>query len=127
MGHLQSFFGIAASNKGAFVTSELTIAEILAPNLSSDLDQQAFYQNLLLWSDIIDLRPVTREILIKTADVRRKCRLKLPDAIHVATGLDAGCQYFVSHDKEANRLPAEMAHIDPTPEGIRNLMERLNA
>ncbi len=124
-GHLQSFFEFAGG-QGAFVTSELTLAEILAPNLSGGLDQQAFYQNLLIWSGIIALYPVTRDILIETVDVRKRCRLKLPDAIHVATGLIAGCEFFVSHDKQANRTPPEMTHIDPTIAGIRDLVERLS-
>ncbi len=106
-GHLQSLFEFGNSNKGNFVTSELTIAEILAPSLSGRPDRDLFYPNLLVWSGIVDLHPVSRQILIETVNVRKAHRLKLPDAIHIATGQQAGCQYFVSHDKQTNRFRRE--------------------
>ena len=43
--------------------------------------------------------PVSRTILIDAARLRANSGLRLPDAIHVATAVAAGCPIFLSNDR----------------------------
>lgn len=108
---------------GAAVTSELTLAELLAPAtrsspLSAPVKKQ-LYLNLIVWSRLFDLRAVTREILIETADLRRvsSVKIKLPDAIHIVTAIHAGCKYFLSYDNGV-RTPQGMERVPPDRSGV---------
>ena len=107
------------------VTSELTLAELLAPIFSpralAPNERRRLYLDLLMWSNLIELKPVTRDILIETADLRQGTPCKLPDAIHVATAVHAKCGFFLSKDKRM-RLPAGMIQISPDRAGIDRLM-----
>lgn len=64
------------------------------------------YLDLLLWSELVGLIPVSRDILIDTADLRLYAPLKLPDAIHLRSAIAAGSEFFVSADEDFNRLPS---------------------
>jgi predicted nucleic acid-binding protein len=119
--HLRKFFEFMEEIGARAVTSELTIAEVLAPSTKPRPNRSAFYQNLLIWADLIELSPVTRSVLIETADLRRQLPLKLADAIHVVTAQKAGCQYFLSADKDVRRMPAGLAHIEPSEKNIIEL------
>ena len=116
---------------GAAVTSELTLAEVLP---KAGPHHRRSYFELMLWSGIIILCPVTREILIETADYRRmtttalsdgrKVMPKLPDAIHVVTAIRARCRKFLSMDWGI-RTPADMTLVEATGAGIVSLIQEL--
>src|ERR1700730_7597616 len=86
---LRPFFELLKGKPGLAMTSELTLAEVLA---KARPDARRNYFNLIVWSNLFKLQPVTRDILIDTADYRRvsqtprpdgtKATVKLPDAIH---------------------------------------------
>src|SRR6188472_1384842 len=82
------------------VTSEITFAEVLAPPKRPDALplhlKRRLYLDLLLWSGFIRLIPVSRSILIETADLRSTIRFKLPDAIHVVSAVRSNCRFLVS-------------------------------
>jgi predicted nucleic acid-binding protein len=125
--HLKAFFEFALEHGEILVTSELTLAEVLAPSRHSRPNNRAFYLNLFDDSGVIDLQPVTRLILIETADLRKTYRLKLPDAIHVVTSLQTECKYFVSADRDTVNLPDSIEYVRPDAASIHNLMEALRA
>jgi predicted nucleic acid-binding protein len=52
--------------------------------------------------------PVERAILLRAARLRCELHLKLPDAIHVASAVAAGCDLFLSNDHRL-RVPDGMA------------------
>lgn len=110
-------------------TSELTIAETLAPPRRTDAlslaEKQPKYVDLLIHSGIIQLVPVDREILVRTAALREVTRHRLADAIHVVSAARSNCEYFVSGDADARRLPAGMSWIAPDRDGVRTIMEAL--
>ncbi len=114
---------------GMAVTSEITFAEVLAPPKRPDAlplqVKRRAYLDLLLWSGFIELVPVSRSILMETADVRAVSRLKLPDPIHLASAIQSKCGYFVSADKDFNRLPGGMVRLDPDQGGLSALLARL--
>lgn len=128
---LMQLFSIFRHSPGLAVTSELTLAEVLPKKKTPDRQ----FLDLLIWSQIFDLRPVTREILIETAKYRRISgrhlpdgRLaipKLPDAIHVVTAIQSNCKYFLSSDGRL-KLPGTMKHIHASKAGVATLIEELS-
>lgn len=97
------------------VISELTLAELLPPKwtnggrpVAPSTAERRFYLNLIVWSGFFDLRPVSRTILIETADVRKHARVKLSDAIHIVTAMKARCAYFMSGDRSTRGISALM-------------------
>lgn len=126
----QSFLRAMRNRRGALVSSELKLAEILAPvkrpNALSVSERRHLYLNVLQRNAAIDLRPVSRDILIKTADLRNACGYKLADAIHVITAIEASCAYFVSNDNRIKQLPGGLGKIRGDQAGVSELLRALS-
>ncbi|CAL8978915.1 tRNA(fMet)-specific endonuclease VapC [Rhodoplanes serenus] len=114
---------------GTAVSSEITLAEVLAPPRRPDAlpvaVKRRVYLDMLAWSGLVELVPVSRDILVSTADVRSTARLRLPDAIHLATAIHARCGFFVCGDDDFQSLPAAMKRIRPTTTEIDQLLRTL--
>jgi predicted nucleic acid-binding protein len=114
---------------GMAVTSEITLAETLAPPRRADAlplhIKRRAYLDLIVWSGFVTLIPVSRDILIETADLRSVARLKLPDAIHLVSAIRGKCGYLVSNDGDFNKLPEGMARVKPDENGIDGLLRAL--
>jgi predicted nucleic acid-binding protein len=98
---LTDLFGqIDEGNLQAF-TSALTLAEVLVkPFMDKNVERQQAYQRTLQNSAHLQIIPITRLILIQSAELRAaENYLKLPDAIHVATALAVHCDAFLTNDK----------------------------
>jgi predicted nucleic acid-binding protein len=126
------------ANEGAAVTSELTLAELLAPvdrpNALPQANRRQLYLNLLVWNNFVDLLQITRDILIGTADLREAASLKngtkirLPDAIHIVTAVQARCRFFVTNDKGiARTLPRDLTPIPADSGRVAKLIATLHA
>jgi len=129
---LKLAFTYLQKQRNLAATSELTLAELLAPSRRQDgraprFNKREFYLELILWNGFIDLRPVTRDTLIATADLRQSFTFKLPDAIHVVAAIETRCAFFLSSDHGTRRLPEGLIHLLPDEAGIRTLMEALRA
>ena len=114
---------------GCGVTSELVLAELLAPveregALPVEV-RRTLYVNLLVNGGIFSLRPVTRDILIETARLRQSIRLKLPDAIHMVTAVQAGCRFFLSNDRGTRQTPPELRPVKPDDAGVKTILAEL--
>jgi predicted nucleic acid-binding protein len=127
---LHSLFAALWHGESLAYTSEFTLAEVLP---RANAVQRRSYFTLLQHSGL--LLPVTREILIGTAEYRgnqarqpplemKRSMPKLPDAIHIVTALGAGCSKFVSFDRGL-RLPEGLDRVGlengQLPELIENL------
>lgn len=103
------------------VTSELTLAEVLAPTTREAAlpleSRRSLYINLLVWSQLVDLAPVTREVPLETVDLRQEAPHRLPDAIHVVTATRTGCNFFLSGDKRI-RPSQNMILVQPDRSGV---------
>ena len=132
-GRLRTLFELLSSNLNLAVTSELTLAEVLP---KADPIRRRNYLELILYSGLFDLYPVTRDVLMETADYRRIAGVsrpdaskpyasmpKLPDAIHVVTAVRAGCGSMLSFDR-ALKLPEGMRRL--TRDGLPQLIEELS-
>ena len=81
------------------VTSEITLVEtIIGPRKVGDANAEAEFRAFLTPSSNLRVEPVTLAVLEKVIDLRAKFGLKIPDAIHIATGILAGCTLFVTRD-----------------------------
>jgi predicted nucleic acid-binding protein len=89
-------------------------------------DRRRNYLNLIVWSRIFDLQPVSREVLVETADYRKTAGMpKLPDAIHMVTAIRNGCRKILSADLRL-RLPDGFSLIKPDREGVSDLISELS-
>ena len=127
-GRLRTLFELLSRNLNLAVTSELTLAEVLP---RADAVRRRNYLELILHSGLFELYPVTRDVLMETADYRRIAGVskpdasmpKLPDAIHVVTAVRAGCDRILSFDR-ALKLPEGMRRL--TRDGLPQLIEELS-
>jgi predicted nucleic acid-binding protein len=90
-------------DKGDFaaVTSEITLVETLVgPRKRGDMATEMELRMFLTPSPNLTVEPITRPLLEKTIDLRAQYSLKIPDAIHIATGILAGCSLFITADRE---------------------------
>jgi predicted nucleic acid-binding protein len=113
----------------ASITSELTLAELLAPTGRAGTlpltIKEPLYLDLIVSGNFIVLHPVARDILILTAQIRSRFPQKLPDAIHIATASQAGCKYCMSHDRDGKRLPSTLYHVFPDEDGVDAVIDVL--
>jgi len=96
----------------AVVTSELTLAEVLVkPKQDKNAALQEAYLRFLEPSAVLELVPVTQPVLVASAEIRATSHLKLPDAIHVATAQQAGCDTFLTNDRSLQSWTAPPAKL----------------
>ena len=115
---------------GIAATSENTFAEVLAPSMRPDalplhLKRRA-YLDLLLWSGFVALIPVSRNILIETAQMRTMGKFKLPDAVHLVSAVHVRSRFFVSADRDFDRMPEGMERVDCNHDSLPRLLEGLS-
>jgi predicted nucleic acid-binding protein len=120
---LQTFLQVARRFALRPVTSELTLAEILCKqDLSPNI--RRLFLNLIVFNKLMDLRPVTREILIGSAELRRASpKFRLADAIHARTALDAHCTFLMTNDDRFGALPERVTIVKPDASGIRIVID----
>ncbi len=106
------FFARAVENDHALITSELTLLETLTGSIRDRDDREiAAYEDILTpGGSPLDVRPIDRGVLRRAAAVRVDLHDKTPDAIHVATAMEAGCDVFVSSDRKL-RVPTGMRKV----------------
>ena len=118
---VQELFFALRERPGLAATSEMTLAEALAPSTRKGAlpvhIKRRLYLDLIVRSRIFTLMPVTGDVLYETVDVRQFQRLKLPDAIHLVSAIHAGCRIFLSRDAGI-RMPDGMERLDPDRSGV---------
>jgi predicted nucleic acid-binding protein len=81
------------------VTSWITFAEVLIKPLQhGDAVTEAGYRGFFTPSTYFEIVPVDQGISEQAAALRALHGFKLPDAIHIATGMAAGCTHFLTGD-----------------------------
>lgn len=83
------------------VTSWITLAEVLIrPLQMGDSTLISTYRQFLAPSPALEILRVDSGVCDKAAALRAAHGLRLPDAIHIATGVAASCTFFVTGDAE---------------------------
>lgn len=96
---LQALLNAIDAGEIITVTSELALAETLVKPLKDQqpVIQQA-YRTFLTPTAAFEVVPIHRAILEDAAQWRATTKLKLPDAIHLATALHKQCDSFLTND-----------------------------
>ena len=114
------------------VTSDLTLAELLGRESAKGWAWQSrFYVDLLVHSGLVDLRPMSRDILIETGRFRQEAaavgrRVKLADAVHAVTARQCGCQLVFTSDKRFF-APEPVAVVLSSESGVEAIKTALDA
>lgn len=86
-------------------SSTVTLTEVLTQPLR--LSNQTLadeYRDLLYKSRNFNLFEISTSIAETAAQLRADYRLRTPDALQVATALEAGCEAFLCNDKDLQRV-----------------------
>jgi predicted nucleic acid-binding protein len=96
----QLFAGQDRPPEPRFVTSELTLAELLVlPFHRNDQSLIDTYESLISTNYWLDVAPVQIPILRYAAVLRSQHKsLKLPDAIHLSTAIGTSCSHILTAD-----------------------------
>ena len=88
------------------LTNEITIAEcIYKPARQDDFAMLQTYQELFASDTNIGLLPLNSELANRAASHGGKLGLKLIDAIHFTSAIEAGCDFFITSDKAFTSTP----------------------
>ena len=95
-------FEAAAKGDLTLALSTITLAEVLTGPFKAGQTALAkrYEKSLLLYSVV----PVSTPIAALAAQLRAQYRLKLPDAIQLASALDIGAAAFVTHDRDFSQV-----------------------
>lgn len=87
------------------VSSVITLAEVLMHPIKENKPALVReYQDILINSAEFSLMPVTVSVAQSAARYRAHYNLRTPDALHVATAIDAGCDAFLTNDLGLRRV-----------------------
>ena len=97
----------ACANEGILgITGDVTLAELLAkPLKENDANAVATVRNLLVNDGAFSLIGHPRICFEQAAALRARHKLKLVDALHLATAIHAGAACFVSYDFQFPQMP----------------------
>ena len=97
---IESLFGLIEEGQVKACTSELALAEALAKPFEIGRDDIAQIYNAMVTPSVwLSVLAVSRPILIEAARLQARLRMRLPDAIHVASALAADCTALLSNDR----------------------------
>jgi len=103
---VEALFELLEKGAVSAVTSELTLAETLAkPFEVGRHDIAQVYEAMLTPSIWLSVLPIDRSILIEAARLQAEVKLRLPDAIHIATAIAAECPTVISNDRRIQVPP----------------------
>ena len=101
------FFAALAAGEFRVVTSVLTLSEALVqPVRHNDTCLAALYRSILLNTPGLIITPVSIRIVERAAAIRADHRrVRLPDAVQLATALIGGADFFLTNDIALPSLP----------------------
>lgn len=98
-------FDSAEAGEATIVISTVTIAEVLAGPLRAGNELlTAQYRQALTRGAGWQVVPLDVEVAVEAARIRAAYRLRLPDAIQVATAIHAGAAALVTHDRALRKV-----------------------
>ncbi len=108
---VKPFFQALDNGRFRAVTSSLTLAEVLVhPFRNQRFDLAAEYRQLLLGARNLRTIPVSPAIAEQAGELRPRFSFRTPDAIQVATAIQAGAEWFITNDKKL-RVPGLLQFV----------------
>ena len=133
-GAIRCLLAIGDAREDLFFTSELSLAETLVvpfelirPTTAVPVGRSplapttlaADYSDLLTTRHGFTVQAVERSTIILAAHVRAgDKKIKLPDAIHLATAEQSGCTHFLTADKDLLKRVKSFQMIELTRHGV---------
>jgi len=113
---LDAFFSLISQRKIRVITSTMTLAEVLVkPYRYEQWVLAEKYESIFEGTPELTLESVDREIGRLAAKLRASYNLLTPDAIHMATAMIHGADFFLTNDHDFRK-------IDPTDERLPKLV-----
>jgi len=98
------FADVEAGRISALVTP-VTLAEVVSGPLRAGKEALAQrYRSVLTDAPGWSLRTLDADIAVLAARLRLRHRLRLPDAIQLATAVHEGCHALISHDRDFGKI-----------------------
>jgi len=113
----------AALDRGRllFVTSEITIAETPVHAVRNrEAKREALIRSFLTPSHYTETRQVTLQIIEDALTLRTVYNLRTPDAIHIATGTEAGCHEFLTKDAKWSTIGLKLLAVSELANRFRD-------
>ncbi|MDZ4769586.1 MAG: PIN domain-containing protein [Chloroflexota bacterium] len=102
---IRSVFTVIETQKMKIVTSAVSVTEtLMKPFADGDNHLAEIYRELLLRNSIVNTIAVSTDIAERAAQLRARYRLKMPDALHIATAIESGCDAFLTNDTVFKRV-----------------------
>lgn len=102
---VRRFFQAVSQGDFRFVTSTLTITEVLVhPLRAGSIELATQYQDILLNQENLLTLPVTPTIAEVAAQLRATQNLRTPDAVQIATAIEAGATFFLTNDARLSNV-----------------------
>lgn len=112
---LTELFDLAKKNEIQFVTSSLTLLELLVlPIRQKQHELAQAYRDIILNSGSIVLVSMNVEIAVAAANIRANYNFKTPDAIQIASAINSNCNLFLTNDKKLNTSEIETIYLEQT-------------
>lgn len=103
---VRAFFQAMSRGEFQVVTSTLTLTEVLVhPLRAGDLELAAQYRDIVLDQENLTTLPVSAEIAEVAAQLRVAQNLRTPDALQIATAIQAGATFFLTNDGRLAAVP----------------------
>jgi predicted nucleic acid-binding protein len=108
----QLLFDALAQGDLVAQVSVLLAGELLAgPKKAGDEKMLLHYRHVLSSYPNLRLQPTTMAVVEHASDLRARYRLRMPDAIHVATAQVHGAQAFMTNDSQLRQVDVEGLEI----------------
>ena len=105
------FFARAEADYELIITT-VTLAEVLTGPLRTGNEKLAQdYRNALTASPTWRLVELTADIAHRAARIRARSRIRLPDAIQVATALETSSMALITHDRDFLSLDGSVDRV----------------
>lgn len=97
---LQQLFALNDSGNFKFLTSSITLLEVMVKPLKEEETKIVEkYKTILTNAKGMDIVEITIPIAMKAAELRAKYKIHTPDALQIATAIEHQADYFLTNDQ----------------------------
>jgi predicted nucleic acid-binding protein len=102
---MRSVFTDVHTGRVHIITSVVTLVEtLMKPLKENDTTLVRRYREMFYRTQHMTLVPISAGVAESAADLRARYNLRTPDALHIATAIDAGCDAFLTNDIDIKRV-----------------------